>query len=228
MPCMLTQVCFQGRFVPYNTALNHVEVCKEYDLTGRINHYCLSCRRTLLSRCGPAAGLTGNELVWSSLKELPLPWMSLRDRAVLLTPDSVTPLMVRSTWITSMLTRNGRLKDRPPHFGELERGSVCQPDWPAILPSRRAALRVSQAARDDVIHSVGIYGATAVCWAPKQLLGKQKDLTYSTSLWKEHSRSAPPHPVCLPPSPPKPQKSAPPPTSPDSHLCLFPTLLSLH
>lgn len=91
MPCMLTQVCFQGRFVPYNAALNHVEVCKEYDLTGRINHYCLSCRRTLLSRCGPAAGLTGKELVWSSLKKLPLPWMSLRDRAVLLTPDSDTP-----------------------------------------------------------------------------------------------------------------------------------------
>ena len=89
--------------------------------------------------------------------------MSLRDRAILLTPDSVTPLMVRSTWIASMLTRNGRVKDRLPNFGELETGSVCQPDWQAILLSRRAALWVSQVARDDVIHSMGIYGATAMC-----------------------------------------------------------------
>lgn len=113
---------------------------KKDDQTSKINHFCLSCSQTLLGRCGQAASLTGKELVWSLFKKPPLPGRLLRKRAVLVTPDSVTSLRVRSIWIASMQTKNGKLKDSLPNFSELERGGVYRADRHASLFSSRAAL----------------------------------------------------------------------------------------
>ena len=44
---MLAQVCFWARFIPYNVSVNHVQMCKECDQTGRISCYCLNCRQTV-------------------------------------------------------------------------------------------------------------------------------------------------------------------------------------
>lgn len=139
---MLTQVCFRSRYFFHIMKLwTTFKMCKEDNQTSRINHFCLSCRQTLLHRCGQAAKLTGKELVWSLRKKLPLPRVLLRNRAILVIPDSVTSLWVRRIWIASTLTRNGKLKDSLPNFSELERGSVYhQPNWQASLLSSRAAL----------------------------------------------------------------------------------------
>lgn len=137
---MLTQVCFRSRFFLYNADLNHIQMYKKDDQTSKINHFCLSCSQTLLSRCGQAASLTGKELVWSLCKKPPHPGRLLRNRAVLVIPDSVTSPRVRSIWIASMQTKNGKLKDTLPNFSELERGGVYQADWQASLSASRAAL----------------------------------------------------------------------------------------
>lgn len=124
-------------------------MCKEDNPTSRINHFCLSCRQTLLHRCGQAARLTGKELVRSLRKKLLLSRVLLRNRAILVILDSVTSLRVRRIWIASTLTRNGKLKDSLPNFSELERGSVHQPNWQASLLSSRAALWAFSRTQDD-------------------------------------------------------------------------------
>lgn len=137
---MLTQVCFRRFFFYIMKLWTTSKLCKKDDQTSRINHFCLSCSRTLLSRCGQAASLTGKELVRSLHKKWPLPRMLLRNRVILVIPDSATSLRVRRIWTASTLTRNGKLKDSLPNFSELERGSVDQPNWQASLLSSRAAL----------------------------------------------------------------------------------------
>ena len=198
-------------------------MCKN-DQTGWINHFCLSGSQTLLNRCGQAASLTGKELVWSLRKKPPLPWMWLRNGAIPVTPDC-------DIWTALMLTRNGKLKDSQTSVNWTEAVCTSQTGKTACFPVKLRC-GVSQETLDD--------GKSLNRFLPSNhnllstTLGsrdtERPHAFYCTmkrgALGKEFSHYSSPYPVYSPPSPTKPEKRAPPPTSPVSHLYLFPTLLS--
>lgn len=97
-------------------------------------------------------------------QETVTPLTVVKEWNFLVTPASATSLRIKSTWVASMLTRNGRQKDGPPNLSALERGSVGQRDPRAIVPSSRAAqsVRLLKRLRTMGIPSAASHRATTM------------------------------------------------------------------
>lgn len=108
-------------------------MCKKDNPTGRINCLCLSCRQTLLSRWGRAASVAEKNK-FGIAQEAVTPLTVAKEQDFLVTPDSATSLRLQSAWVASTLRRDGKQKDRLPHFSAPESGQ------PSCLPVAQRSL----------------------------------------------------------------------------------------